>query len=312
MTLPIRLTMNLLSGLLTPPVTVSLPFSFNAKNLHVLLQGALDEESNPRASKIILDFAKLNFADPTAITVLSNVVEYLRHKHGTKVVFRNFHFPTEGNKFLDDSAFFLRYVGEPVFKGSKLRTTTLPLELVTYDRSWSWIHHTFAEWISQRVGLSPASFASIYVCLQEIFNNISDHSGEKIGCVFAQHYPQKGEVMLTISDFGVGIPFNVRKVEPGISDAAALAKAVIEGFTTKSTHRNRGAGLNILTRYVVENNRGRVFVQSLKGTFNCIHAASGVRMSPRTETVSYPGTLIQITFRTGSLEPIAEKEEFEW
>jgi len=300
------------AGLLPTSVTVPLPYSFNAKNIHVLLEGALDESGSPRANKIIFDFAKLSFADPTAITVLSNVVEYLKSKHNVKVYFRNYTFPTDGNKFLDDSGFFLRYVGKPAFAGSKLRSTTLPLQMVSYDRSYPWIHDTFATWIAGRVGLSPASFASINVCLQEIFNNISDHSGEKIGCVFTQHYPQKGEVMLTISDFGVGIPYNVRKVAPEVTDAEALEKAVVEGFTTKSTVKNQGAGLNILTRYVVANNRGKVFVQSLRGSFNCIHAASGVRMSSRNERVSYPGTLIQITFKTGSLEPVAEKEEFEW
>ena len=304
---------SLLAGLLpTPPVTVSLPFNFNVKNLHVLLEAAIDDQLNPRSGKIIIDFSKLSFVDPTAITVLSNVVEYLRQKHGTKVVFRNYTYPTEGNKFLDDSGFFLRYIGETAFKGSKLRSTTLPLQMVTYDRSWSWIHNTFAEWIARRVGLSPKSFSSINVCLGEIFNNVRDHSGENIGCVFTQHYPQRGEVMLTVSDFGVGIPFNVRKVEPGLSDADAIGKAVKEGFTTKSTAKNHGAGLDILTRYVVANNRGRVFIQSLRGSFNCIYAASGVRMSPRMEKVSYPGTLIQITFKTGSLEPVGEKEVFEW
>lgn len=136
--------------------------------------------------------------------------------------------------------------------------------------------------------------------------------GKKLAAVFAQHYPQKQEVMLSISDFGVGIPFKVRKVDPRISDSAALEKAVVEGFTTKSKARNQGAGLNILTRYVGSNNRGRVFVQSLRGSFNCIYAASGPRMSARTEETAYPGTLIQITFRTDSLEPIGEKEEFEW
>lgn len=300
------------SALLPTSVTVALPFNLNVKNIHVLLEGALDENLNPAADKVVFDFAKLNFADPTAITVLSNVVEYLKNKHGTKVYFRNYNYPTQGNKFLDDSGFFLRYVGQSVFKGSKLRPTTLPLEMVSYDRSFPWIHNTFAEWIALRVGLSTESFASINVCLQEIFNNISDHSGEKIGCVFTQHYPQKGEVMLTISDFGVGIPFNVRKVEPHVTDAQALERAVVEGFTTKSTKKNQGAGLNILTKYVVANNRGRVYLQSLKGSFNCIHAASGVRMSSRTERVTYPGTLIQITFKTGSLEPIGRKEEFEW
>lgn len=167
-------------------------------------------------------------------------------------------------------------------------------------------------WVSAKVGLSASSFASINVCLQEIFNNILDHSGEKVGSVFAQHYPKKKTVMLSISDFGVGIPHNVRKVMPELNDSQAISQAVIEGFTTKSNVRNQGAGLDILTRYVVIRNRGSINVHSLKGSLQCIYSASGARHLPKNINISYPGTLIQIIFNTEFLEPIAEKEEFEW
>lgn len=170
----------------------------------------------------------------------------------------------------------------------------------------------FPRWIAAKVGMSEASFASIKLCMEEIFNNIIDHSGEKVGCVFAQHYPKKNQVMLSITDFGVGIPVNVRKVKPDLSDSEAIAQAAIEGFTTKSTVRNQGAGLDILTRYVVVKNRGSIHVHSLKESFQCIHAASGARPMHREVKSSYPGTLVQITFNTDFLELIAEKEEFEW
>jgi len=302
----------MLSNFLAPAITVTLPYNFNVKNLHVVLEGALDDSMMARSSKIKFDFATLKFIDPTAITVLSNLIEYLKHRQNARVFFTNYNFPTEGNKYLDDSGFFQLYVGKQVFEGCKLRPTTLPLTKVSYDRSYNWIEDTFPNWISTRSGLDTESFASIVVCLKEIFNNIRDHSGETIGCVFAQHYPQKNEVMLTISDFGVGIPTNVRKLLPDFTDAQAIAKSVVEGFTTRSTNRNRGAGLDTLTRYVVGNNRGRVFVQSLKGSLNCIYAASGVRMLPRSELVAYPGTLIQIVFRIDMLDQLGRKEEFEW
>jgi hypothetical protein len=76
--------------------------------------------------------------------------------------------------------------------------------------------------------------------------------------------------------------------------------------------RNQGAGLDILTRYVVIRNRGSINVLSLKGSFQCIYSASGARHLPKDTKISYPGTLVQITFNTEFLEPIAEKEEFEW
>lgn len=295
----------------SPKLTVELPFNFNLRNAHVVLRRVLGDELLPLAARITFDFSKLNFIDPTAITILCNLIEYLK-KRRVKVEYTNYRFKTDGNKFLADSGFFRRYIpGDPIVE-SALRSTTLPLELLAHDRSHMWIHNNFSDWISHRVGLSRASFASIKVCLEEVFNNIRDHSGESVGCVFAQHYPQRKEVVLAISDFGVGIPTNVRKVEPQLTDAAAIGRAVVEGFTTKSTVKNQGAGLNILTRYVVANNRGTVFVQSLKGSFTCNFAASGPKMSPRMMDVSYPGTLLAITFRTDYLEPIGEKEEFEW
>lgn len=299
-------------AIFAPVKTVLLPFNCNSKTMQNVIAAVFDEELNPVAEKIAFDFSRLRFVDPSAITILSNVIEYLIRKKGVDVGFRNMSFTTEGNKFLDDSRFFEQYTGKQVFAGCKLRPTTLPLEIVRHDRSWNWIHNTFSDWIEYRVGLSKDSVGSINVCLSEIFNNIIDHSGEDVGCVFAQHYPKTNTVMLSISDFGRGIPANVRKVRPGISDSDAIAQAVVEGFTTKSTLRNQGAGLNVLTRYVVNQNGGKVFVQSLKGTFHALSTASGPRHIPGRQAVSYPGTLIQFEFRTDSLEKVSQKEAFEW
>lgn len=299
-------------NIFTPELVVSLPYLCDSKAMQLLIASILSDDLEPCANRVIFDFAQLRFVDPSAITMFSNVIEYLTKKKNVTVTFRHYSFPTDGNKYLDDSGFFEKYIGRTIFPGCALRKTTLPLQVVKHDYSLQWMNFTFSDWISERVGLSKDSIGSVIVCLQEIFNNIIDHSGEDVACVFAQHYPAKNEVMLSISDFGVGIPTNVRKVKPEMSDSAAIAQAVIEGFTTKSNVRNQGAGLNVLTRYIVNKNKGRVLVRSLKGSFESISAASGPRHIPGKEKVSYPGTLIQIIFRTDTLESVSKKEEFEW
>lgn len=301
----------LLERLAPTNLWVKLPHTFDRKTMYGMLDEVLDSSLEPRSYKITFDFSRLNFVDASAITVLANLMFYLR-KLKAKVAFANHGIASEANRFLDDAGFFLLFDGKRIFAESGVRKTTLPLQQVPHEKSYSWIHNTFSPWISAKVGLSESSFASVKVCLEEIFNNIHDHSGEQVGCVCAQHYPKKNEVMLSISDFGVGIPTNVRKVKPGLSDAQAIAQAAIEGFTTKSTVRNQGAGLDILTRYIVIKNRGSIHVHSLLGSFQCIHGASGARHLPREMTTSYPGTLVQITFNTEFLEPVAEKEDFEW
>jgi anti-sigma regulatory factor (Ser/Thr protein kinase) len=279
--------------------------------MYGLIGEVLDHELKPKSSRIGFDFSRLNFVDASAVTVLSNLILYLK-QHGVRVGYYNYKYDKEGNKYLDDSGFFAAHLGKKIFANSALRETTFPLQEVRHDVSFSWIFNKFTPWIAGRTQLPESSFGLINVCLGEIFNNILDHSGQKVGCAFAQHYPQQKEVMLSISDFGVGIPHNVRKVLPNISDDEAIAQAVIEGFTTKSTQRNRGAGLHILTRNIVGTNQGEINVHSLKGRLQSKFIASGPRHLPNMTNSPYPGTLIEISFKTGMLNPITEKEDFQW
>lgn len=291
---------------------IVLPFKFTRDTMYFVLDQALEKDLSAKSKNILLDFKRLEFVDPTGITVLSNLIEFLK-KQGVHVTYQNYKRATRGNKFLDDSGFFKEYIGEdPIFLGSTLRKSTLPLELIRQDKSYSWIFNRFIPWIAPKVKLHPDSFGSIAVCLMEVFNNIGDHSGENCGCAFAQHYPQKDSVVLTISDFGKGIPTNVRTSLPQLDDAEAIEQATVEGFTTKSHQRNQGAGLAILVKNVVQNNQGEMWISSLSGSVRCINSASGVRNFLKTSKISYPGTMLEMTFRTDLLEPITRKEEFEW
>lgn len=45
-----------------------------------------------------------------------------------------------------------------------------------------------------------------------MLNNIKDHTEFDIGSIFAQHFPNKKEVVISVSDFGLGIPDKVREL----------------------------------------------------------------------------------------------------
>ena len=101
-------------------------------------------------------------------------------------------------------------------------------------------------WLRRRTNSPSCSFGNLKVCLAEIFNNIQDHSGQDIGCLFGQHHPNEQRMLIAISDFGVGIPTTVRNVRPRLDDAEALVHAIRDGFTSKLMPRHRGAGLALL------------------------------------------------------------------
>lgn len=292
-------------------LVVQLPFVLKRHTIYPLIDSVLDEKLNPKASKVIFDFSGLSFIDPVGVTVLSNLIEVLK-KSGVKSAFSGLEKNTESIRYLNDSGFFQYYLKKPVQQKPNLRSTTLPLELVEYSKSYEYMGFTLIPWLANELSTSEKSLATAKGCLQEIFNNIEDHSGVSIGCSFVQHYPRKSEIQICISDFGVGIPSNVRKLNPDLSDHLAISKACTQGYTTQTTPRNRGAGLHVLVQNVANRNKGLVSISSLSGITTFFNESGSVRENTRAVQGFYPGTLIQIFFDTRRFIFDEEDEDFEW
>ncbi|OPH48611.1 hypothetical protein BC351_09145 [Paenibacillus ferrarius] len=292
---------------------VSLPQSFDKEDIYRFISEILDENNEPKDKEFVFDFYSLQFIRPVGVTVLSNLIGKL-HKHGASVSFRC-PVPNRLNKwcpisFLDDSMFFKHYLNETLDSFASLRPTTLSLENVTYSRSIEYLSKAM-QWLAGKLNLTKRSLSEIETCLKEVFNNINDHSSEKIGSIFIQQYPKENRVMVAISDFGVGIPHNIQRVKPSLTDSEALRLAVKEGFTTKTTPKNRGAGLDILLHNVVKNNKGYVYIHSNRGILNCEEDGfGGIIFTENNVSGFYPGTLLEINFRTDTIEN--EEEEFLW
>jgi len=216
--------------------------------MYGLVSEIFDENLDARCSSIVFDFDHLQFIEPVGVVILSNIIESLK-KSKVKYSLQNHNARTIANKYLDDAGFFRTYAGKAVFPDCHKRTTTIPLRLVANQDATHFLYAELMPWISQEVGLSDDSLAAVRTSIEEVFHNIRDHSGVGVGCVFAQHFPNKNQIQLAISDFGRGIPTSIRTVKADATDQEALRLACQEGFTTKSNVRNRGAGLPNLMRY---------------------------------------------------------------
>lgn len=297
---------------------VFVPRRFNRFTMYELLSRVIDYDLNPKDDEINFDFEYLKFIEPSGVTILSNLFEWLR----TKGVKASITYPTNFSgkwnpiQFLDDSNFFVRYVGESLTPRPKRRPTTIPLELVAYTKSARWLEMDFSSWLSGRLEIPSSSLSTIRICFGEIFNNIENHSQKNIGCIFAQHYPTSNEIKITISDFGIGIPENIRKIKPSLRDHEAIELAATEGVTTKTSPRNLGAGLHTLIENVVRNNQGSIHIHSNYGIFNCtkgINTNEEVRKEAILAQGFYPGTLIETVLKTDTIQNITDiEEEFEW
>jgi anti-sigma regulatory factor (Ser/Thr protein kinase) len=295
-------------------IIVKLPKQFNSDTMYPFIATAIDEQCDASCTEITFDFEDLQFIEPVGVVVLSNLVEYLL-KLGVRTGFTGLTFPSNGVIYLDDSGFFAQYIGKPLRVHAVSRETTLPLRLVANPQAIGYLYQTMVPWIAQRLKTTAIALATVRVCLEEIFHNISDHSGVDVGCVHAQHFPKLKQIEIAISDFGLGIPNNVWKVRPGISSSDALALAIQEGFTTKSNVRNRGAGLAVLMKYVTLRNKGVVLITSGKGNVSAVERGGQLKITARERPSLYPGTLIRVILNTDSLQDLfedIEHEEFSW
>ena len=298
-------------------VSILLPERFGAGSMYYVIAQATRGMKAQFSERVIIDFSRLKFIEPIGVVILSNLIEYLgRAGISTALAGVNFQ-STPAVAYLDDSDFFKRYIGRPLREWAKPRDTCLPLTMVSNAQAVGYLHSTLIPWLAESLNTSEESLATVRICLDEVFSNINFHSGVDYGCLHIQHFPQSKEVQIAISDFGVGIPSNVRRVRPELVDSVALALACEEGFTTQSNVKNRGAGLATLIRYLTLKDRGKVWIVSGEANLSAIHdvATKKSKVTSRTVKGFYPGTLVRVTLKQDSIRDLAtdvQSEEFSW
>lgn len=130
------------------------------------------------------------------------------------------------------------------------------------------IRYLKSMWIGRDlVHVSPLLQDAMAGTVWEIYANALEHGHSAVGIITCgQHYPRQKRLSLTVVDFGVGIPSNVRMFEhePALPAKAALLWAFKRGNTTKANGIGRGLGLDLLKDFV-RVNQGRLEVFSHEG-----------------------------------------------
>lgn len=265
---------------------------------------------------IFLDAKRLKFIDAIALTVLYNQVSFLK-SIGWKPYISNFKNDigelSKAIKFMDDSEFFLRVSDRRLSDSSTCRDTTFPLKVLKHSETVMWLENESMVWLARKLNTDKSALTEIKICLDELFNNTKDHSGEESSCAFIQHYPKLKKICICIADGGIGIIQKIQKAHPKFTDEECIQHAIQEGFTTKSTHRNAGMGLFTLTRTVC-NNGGSLAIRSGK-----LHAliTPGDNQEPRIQYLTdcpwLDGTAYEIVLyenKLDILQPVLE--DFEW
>ncbi|PJF36059.1 MAG: ATP-binding protein [Candidatus Thermofonsia Clade 1 bacterium] len=197
---------------------------------------------------------------------------------------------------------------------SSLSSTAVPVREDRSKNEPEFIEYLKNYWLrDERVRLSDALKGVIISTVLEAYVNVFDHARSPIGAfTCGQFYPHLNEIVLTLVDFGIGIPATVRarRGQPDLSAREAMSWVFQDGNTTQAGPR--GNGLKILKEFV-KLNQGSLDIYS-EDCHGCIDK-NGENF--QTRRANFTGTIVQIRLKSDqacyklSDEPTADDAE-EW
>lgn len=248
------------------------------------------QQANDDFQEVIFDFSRCKFLRQNAVAFVGGLARLIEHRGGQAI----FAWETLREEIRANLAQngFLGAFGNP---GGPWSGNSIPYRedrrqdkdgLANYLKS----HWLGRGWVQVSAPLRDAIVGRVW----EIYENAFEHAQSAIG-VFScgQHYPNLHELKLTVVDFGVGIPSNVRwfKKNPLIRAERALQWAFQPGAST-SPDKSRGMGLDLLKNFV-KLNGGKLEVFSHEG-YALISQRREIYLHRPT---FFEGTLANITLR---------------
>jgi len=203
---------------------------------------------------IVLDFSHCNFLRPNAVAFLGGLARTMQSD--SKML--GFDWGTLHDDIQTNLAQngFLSHVGGFT---SPWAGNSIPYREDNGLNSDSIVYYLKTKWLQRGwINVSPLLADNITTNLVEIYLNAFEHSKSERVFTCGQYYPQLNQLILSVADFGVGIPYNVRefmkrtKTGADIKSDYALRWAFAPGTTTVGG-MSRGMGLDILKNFVKVN-----------------------------------------------------------
>lgn len=285
--------------------TLLVPSSRESKDWFEFVNSSLNV--NHRIDTLTVDFNGVYFLETDDFVILACLIETFYTK-GSIITFKggtdkfnahlhNIKFKEYWKEGFDRDRFTI-----------SLNSTTLCLWKISQEMIYSYSNYAnqYFSRFAENKDLTPLSSN-----IDEVFNNIFDHSQSKIsGYIITQYYPKNKKISFSACDFGRGIPKSINDTriannEKSIEDWRALSLAIEEGFSIKSSPQNRGLGLNNILTFT-ENNKGSLAIISNDGVL--LKKADG-DFKFGTSNFDFSGTLIKVEVDLNSFDQKDDSNE---
>ncbi|SPD75142.1 conserved hypothetical protein [uncultured Desulfobacterium sp.] len=244
------------------------------------------------------DFSNCRFLRPNAVAFLGGLARLIESRLGTVV----FDWGTLHNQAVMNNLRQNGFAGVFGHPSSGWDGNSIPYREDQFLDMNGIMDYLTYNWIGKGwVHVSARLRDAIVGRMWEIYNNAFEHSGTQIG-VFScgQHFWRQNDLILSVVDFGQGIPAKVRgflrqhaeeTLVAKLTGASCLRWAFQAGNTTKVGEPG-GSGLDLLKEFI-RINHGKMEVYSNEGY--AIIDKDGERYENR--DISFEGTVVHITLR---------------
>lgn len=248
--------------------------------------------TNANNVEVTLDFSQCESLRQNAVAFLGGLANLIKSRGG-RIEFRWESLKVDVRRNLGRQGFIHRFAGGKSKKGwhsipyredKKLEKNDLIEYLKEHWIGKDWVH------------ISELAQEAIIGTVLEIYSNAFDHGKSDVG-IFScgQHYVKGKELKLTVVDFGVGIPSNVRLYlkDNSFPASEAIKWAVKPGNSTKpKTDAPGGVGLGLLKDFI-QINKGHLEIFSHEGYL----FIGSERETYSQRNVFFEGTLVNIKLK---------------
>ena len=241
---------------------------------------------------VIFDFSKCGFLGPTAVAVLGAIFFEMRAR-GLKF-YINW---ASMNKKVLANLCQNGFAKSHNYQHSPWEGNSVPYRQDVGNDYNDILSHLTEKWLNRDwINFSDKLRFAIAGRVWEMYANAFEHSGSESG-VFScgQHFHTKKDLVLSVVDFGFGIPCKIRNflMQEGVcdlSDADCLKWAFESGNTTEvKAGIPRGLGLDLLREFVYLNNGA---LEIFSGHAYVVVDGNGLFFRNRER--SFRGTLVQL------------------
>jgi len=248
-------------------ITLNIPTINDSHNDFINLFKLLAQIEKCENTEIIFDFSECKFLRQNAVAFLGGLAKLINHRGG-KAKFSWHTMQDKIHKNLEQNSFVFEFSGFADGWVGNCIPYRQDLCNDIDDRVVEVMNYLDDQWLGRGwIDIEPHAKNEVIQTVLELYRNAFDYSRSEIGIfTCGQHYPAIHQLKLSIIDFGVGIPHNIRlhlQKEDMLAEKA-LRWAFQGGNTTRQG--SGGYGLNMATlKSFVKEKKGKIDIYSHEG-----------------------------------------------